>query len=125
MTAIERMPLSLTGRWIALGLITAAIGVAIQIISGHKYPKVPPVFFILLIPAALVVFGRWRFASVIVALAGLFLVLGLFASGAYVRLFNTANFGDFAGLWIQTFGDVIATIAGMIAIIQNYFIRTA
>jgi hypothetical protein len=124
MTTKEIIPLSPAGEWIAFGLVAAAAGVAIQIISGHNYPKVPPVFFILLIPAALVVFGRRRWTSVIALLAGLFLVWGLFSSGAYVRLLTTANFGDFAGLWIQTIGDIIATIACIIAIIQNYFIRT-
>ncbi len=121
----EKLPLSPAGKLMATGLIIAAAGVTIQIASGHHYPKVPPVYFILLIPAGLVVFGRWRWTSVIVALAGSFLVMGLFGSGAYVRLFSTVNFGDFAGLWIQIIGDVIATIAGIIAIIQNYFIRTA
>src|ERR1700722_34892 len=107
MTTEERTPLSPAGEWIAFGLVAAAAGVAIQIISGHNYPKVPPVFFILLIPAALVVFGRRRWTSVIALLAGLFLVWGLFSSGAYVRLLTTANFGDFSGLWIQTIGDFI------------------
>jgi hypothetical protein len=120
----DKLPLSPAGKLMVTGLITAAAGVTIQIISGHHYPKVPPVFFILLIPAGLVAFGRWRWASIIVTLAGLFLVLGLFGSGAYVRLFSTVNFGDFVGLWIQTIGDVIAAIAGIMAIIQNYFIRS-
>jgi hypothetical protein len=121
----ERVSLSPAGKLMAIGLITAAAGVTIQIASGHHYPKVPPVFFILLIPAALLMFGRWRWTSIVIAVAGLFLVLGLIASGAYVRLFSTVNFGDFAGLWIQTIGDFIATMAAIIAIIQNYFIRTA
>lgn len=121
----QRPQLSLAAKWIAIGLVTATIGVITQIISGHHYPKVPPVFFILLIPAGLVVFGRWRWTSIIIALAGLFLFQGLFASGAYVRLYTPGNFGDSMGLWIQTIGVIIATVASIIAIFQNYFIRTA
>jgi uncharacterized membrane protein len=125
MTTTEKIPLPPAGKWMAIGLVTATIGVVVQIISGHHYPKVPPVFFILLIPAGLVVFGRWRWPSIIVVLAGLFLVMGLFSSGAYVRLMHTDNIGDFTGLWIQTIGDVLATIAGIVAIILNYIIRSA
>lgn len=121
----QRPQLSSAAKWITIGFVTAAIGVAAQIMSGHHYPKVPPVFFILLIPAGLVVFGRWRWTSIIIALAGLFLFLGLFASGAYVRLYTPGNLGDSAGLWTQTIGVITATIASIIAIIQNYFIRTA
>ncbi|WP_018617231.1 hypothetical protein [Segetibacter koreensis] len=41
-------------------LIVAAAGVVLQIISGHPYPEIPPVFFILLIPAGLISFAPWR-----------------------------------------------------------------
>ncbi|HEV2478929.1 MAG TPA: hypothetical protein VGS79_04670 [Puia sp.] len=121
----QRPRLSSAAKWTTIGLVTAAIGVAAQIIAGHPYPRVPPVFFILLIPAGLVLFGRWRWTSIIIALAGLFLFQGLFASGAYVRLYTPGNLGDSVGLWIQTIGVIIATIASIIAIIQNYFIRAA
>jgi hypothetical protein len=121
----EKLRLSLAGKIIAAGLFTAVAGVFIQIISGHPYPKVPPVFFILLIPAGLVIFVRRRWTPIITIAGGLFLVNGLFASGAYVRLLHLTNAGDSIGLWIQTIGVVAATIAGIVAVIQNYRAKTS
>jgi hypothetical protein len=120
----EKLPLSPAGKIIAAGLFTAAAGVIIQIISGHPYPKVPPVFFILLIPACLVIFVRRRWTPIITIVGGLFLINGLFTSGAYVRLLTLTNAGDSIGLWIQTIGVVAATIAGIAAVIQNYRVET-
>jgi hypothetical protein len=101
-------------------LIVAAAGVVIQIVSGHDYPPVPPVFFILLIPAALIAFGRWRWTPAIAVLAGLFLTFGLFASGASHRLFDPSRLGDSAGLWVQMLAVIVAVIAGVIATVHNY-----
>ncbi len=109
----------------AICLVTAAVGVVVQIISGVPYPKVPPVFFILLIPAALTIFGKWRWTPLIVIIAGLFLTMGLFSSGAYTRLFNISNIGGSVGLWIQMIGVLIATIAGIITFVQYFAIRTS
>jgi len=121
----QKLPLSPASKLIVAGLVTAAIGVAIQIISGVPYPKVPPVCFILLIPAGLLVLGRWRWIPIIVILAGLFLIMGLFSSGASVRLFRPGQFGGCIGLWIQMLSVVVATVAAIVATIQNYRVRTA
>jgi len=102
------------------GLLIAAVGVVIQILSGHPYPTIPPVFFILLIPAALIGLTRWKWASILAILGGLFLILGLFSSGATARLRNPGQFGDFIGLWIQMLGVVYAVATAVIATIQNY-----
>lgn len=69
----EQNPLSLAGKLTVAGLVVAAAGVVIQIVSGHDYPMIPPVFFILLIPASLIALGRWRWTPVSAVLAGLFL----------------------------------------------------
>jgi len=121
----QKLPLSPADKLIVASLVTATIGVAIQIISGVPYPKVPPVCFILLVPAGLLAFGRWRWIPIIVILAGLFLVMGLFSSGASVRLFKPEQFGGCIGLWVQMLGVVVATVAAIIATIQNYRVQTA
>ena len=64
------------GRATIVGLVIAAAGVAIQIAAGAPYPTVPPVFFILLIPAALIALGRWWWAPIFAVLAGVFLTSG-------------------------------------------------
>jgi hypothetical protein len=115
----KQNPLSLAGKLTVAALIAAAVGVVIQIISGNPYPTIPPVFFILLIPAGLIAFGRWRWTPITAVLAGLFLTFGLFASGESTRLFNS-NIGDALGLWLQTLAVIAAVVAGIIATIQNY-----
>jgi hypothetical protein len=121
----ERLPLSLAGKLTVVGLLVAAVGVVIQIVSRADYPTVPPVFFILLIPAGLIAFGRWRWTPVVAVLAGLFLTFGLFASGASPRLFNPSQLGDSVGLWIQMLAVIVATVTGIIATIQNYRSQTS
>lgn len=116
----QRNPLSLASKLTVAALLVAAAGVVIQIVSGVDYPTIPPVFFILLIPAGLIAFGRWWWTPAIAVLAGLFLTVGLFLSGASVRLFDLSQFGGSIGLWVQMLGVVAAAVAGIISTIQDY-----
>jgi hypothetical protein len=116
--------LSLAEKLTVAALVVAAIGVVIQIVAGHPYPTVPPVFFILLIPAGLIALGRWWWAPVPAVLAGLFLTFGLFASGESGRLFDLSNPGDSFGLWVQTLSVLVATAAAITSAVQNYQSRT-
>ncbi|MEP6916672.1 MAG: hypothetical protein ABJC89_13560 [Acidobacteriota bacterium] len=100
-------------------LVVAAVGVAIQIAAGHPYPAVPPAFFILLVPAGLIVFRRWRWMPVLAVLAGLFLTFGLFAAGQTGRLTNPTSFADSFGLWTQTLAVLAATVGGVLATMAN------
>jgi hypothetical protein len=117
--------LSLSGKIAVAALVVAAVGVVIQIAAGHPYPTLPPVFFILLIPAGLIAFGRWRWAPVSAVLAGLFLTVGLFGSGASGRLFDLRNPADSLGLWIQTLAVLAATAAAIVSTIQKYVGRAS
>jgi len=121
----EKLQLTPANKLVVASLLIATAGVVIQIISGVPYPKVPPVFFIQLIPVVLIIFGNWRWTPVIIVLAGLFLTMGLFASGAYTRLFNMSNIGGSAGLWIQMLGIVAATVATIITAIENFRVKTS
>jgi hypothetical protein len=121
----SRGPLSSGEKLTVAALVVAAIGVVIQIVAGHPYPTVPPVFFILLIPAGLIAFGRWWWAPVPAILAGVFLTFGLFASGESGRLFDLSNPGDSIGLWVQTLAVLVATASAIAATVQNYQSRTS
>jgi hypothetical protein len=113
------MPLSPAAKLTIVALVVAALGVGIQIASGHPYPNVPPAFFILLIPATVIGFARWWWAPILAVVSGLFLTFGLFASGATGRLTNPTSFGDSFGLWTQTLAVLVAIIGGVLATRSN------
>jgi hypothetical protein len=121
----SRTPLSSGEKIAVAALVVAAVGVVIQIAAGHPYPTVPPVLFILLIPAGVLALGRWRWAPVPAVLAGLFLTVGLFASGASGRLFDLSNPADSLGLWVQTLAVLVETAAAIVSTIQNYVGRAS
>ncbi|MGH9160103.1 MAG: hypothetical protein ACRD2X_08965 [Vicinamibacteraceae bacterium] len=115
----QRVPLSSAGKLTVVALVVAAVGVVIQIAAGAPYPPVPPAFFILLIPAGLIPFVRWRWTPILAVLSGIFLTFGLFAAGQTGRLTNPTSFADTFGLWTQTVAVVVATVGGMLATITN------
>jgi hypothetical protein len=110
---------------VVLGLVTAALGILVQIASGIDYPTVPPGLLILLIPAALVAWGRWRWTLILAVLAALFIVVGYFPSGAAARLLDLSNVGAFAGLWLQFAAGIVTLIAGIAWIVQTHRARSS
>jgi hypothetical protein len=116
----KRNSLSSAAKVVVGGLLVATLGVVVQRVSGVGYPTIPPVFYILLVPAALVAFGRWRWTPAAAVLAGLFLTVGLFLSGESDRLFEWELPGGSAGLWIQTAAVTVAAVAGAVAVVRNY-----
>lgn len=103
-------------------LLVATAGVVVQIVSGVDYPPVPPVFFIQLVPAAFVYFGRWRWTAALAVVAGLFLTVGLFASGVAGRLVDAGlpgGVGGSIGLWVQMVAVVVATVSAVVALVRR------
>ena len=107
------------GKATVVALITAAVGVAIQIAAGAPYPTVPPVFFILLIPSGLIAMGRWWWAPIPAVLGGMFLIIGLFAAGETGRLVHPTSVADSFGLWMQMVAVLAATASGALATRTN------
>jgi hypothetical protein len=112
MTTQTRSPLV---KLTVAALLVAALGIVVQILFGADYPTVPPGLFVLVVPAALVWFVPWRWMPVIGAVASLFQVVGLFASGQADRLFSD-SIGDTAGLWLQLLALAVGAVAGFAAV---------
>lgn len=115
----QRLPLSPGGKRTVVALVVAAFGVALQIAAGAPYPTVPPAFFILLIPAALIGYVRWRWTPLLAVLPGLLLTFGLFAAGQIGRLTNPRSVADSFGLRMQTLAVLVATVGGVLATRSN------
>ncbi len=106
-------------------LLVAAAGFVIQIVSGVDVPTVPPGLVIMLVAAGLVAFLPWRWIPVVGAAVGLFLLVGFFASGAVGSLLDPSRSGVLIGAWIQFLAVIVVVVAGIVAALQNYRIRTS
>jgi hypothetical protein len=103
----------------ASALVVAALGIVVQILGGADYPAVPPGMLLLLVAAGIVWFVPGRWAPTAAVLAGVFLVVGLFAAGQASRLVEVDTALDTAGLWIQMVAVVVATVAAVAAMARR------
>jgi hypothetical protein len=115
----QRNALSLNGKVTVAALLLAAAGFVIQIVSGVDVPTVPPGLIILLVAAALVAFGLWRWTPVVGIVVGLFFLVGFFASGSVGSLLEPSQLGVFVGAWVQFLAVIVAVVTGTAATIQN------
>jgi hypothetical protein len=58
-------------------LLVAALGFAIQILSGVEVPKIPPGLVILMVAAGLVALAPWRRVPAVGIVVGLFMFVGV------------------------------------------------
>ena len=119
-----RSSLSPAGKVTVAALLVAATGFVIQIVSGVDVPTVPPGLVIMLVAAALVAFGPWRWTPVVGVVVGLFLLVGFFASGSVGSLLAPERSGVFVGAWVQFLAVIVTVVAGIVAAVQNYRDRT-
>ncbi len=103
---------------LAGGLVLAAAGLIVQILTGVPgFPLIPPGPIILLGAAAVVVWWRWRWAPAVGLLAALFLAVGGVLEGSvFERLAAPAAVGPFAGSAILLLGLAVAILAGVAAL---------
>jgi len=103
---------------LAGGLMLAAAGVIVQILTGVPgFPLIPPGPIILLAAATVVMWLRWRWAPAVGLLAALFIAVGGVLEGSvFERLTAPAAIGPFAGSAIQLLGLVVAILAGTAAL---------
>jgi hypothetical protein len=116
----QRSSLSPAGKVTVAALLVAAAGFVIQIVSGVDVPTVPPGLVIMLVAAALVAFGPWRWTPVVGVVVGLFLLVGFFASGSVGSLLAPDQSGVFVGAWVQFLAVIVTVVAGIVAAVQNY-----
>ena len=121
----KRSPLSPADKVTVVALLVAAAGFAIQIVSGVDVPTVPPGLVIMLVAAALVAFGPWRWTPVVGVVVGLFLLVGFFASGSVGSLLDPGRLGVLGGAWVQFLALIVTVVAGIVAAMQNYRGRTS
>ena len=100
----------------ASALLVAAAGIGVQIAGGADYPAAPPGAILLVVAAAIVWFGRWRWAPAAAVAVGVFLVVGLFAADQASRLVEVDTALDTLGLWIQMVAVVVALTAGALSL---------
>jgi hypothetical protein len=99
------------------GLLTAAVGIVIQIIGGVDYPTVPPGLIMLGVAAAVMAFVRWRWIAVVGVVVPLFLLVGGARAATFrANLSHPAHLGAFTGTVIQTIGVLVALGAGVLAL---------
>jgi hypothetical protein len=102
------------------GLVVAATGIMIQYVSGVDYPTIPPGPIILVLAAAVVAFGPWRWSPLVGLLVALFVSIGgviatIAGNGFNETLGDPSAFGGFAGAAVQIAGLAIALPAGIVA----------
>ncbi len=119
----QRNSLSLNGKVTVAALLVAAVGIVIQYVSGVDFPTVPPGLIILLVAAALITFGPWRWPPIVGIVVGLFFLVGFFASGAVGSLLEPSQLGVFVGAWVQFLAVIVAVVAGAVATVQNFRVR--
>ena len=106
----------------AVGLVTWAAGIVIQILTGvYEYPMIPLGTVILLAAALLVSLPLWRWAPIVrVSLAILILVGAFDTSSTGYRLSEPGEIGPFIGTSVQMLGLITAVVTGIVATVQNY-----
>jgi hypothetical protein len=105
-------------RLLVVGLVVAAAGMPVQSASGVDYPTIPPGPIILLVAAAVVAFGPWRWAPAVGLAATVFISIGgviatIAGNGFALQLSDPGAVGGFVGTLVQIAGPVIALAAGI------------
>lgn len=73
----KRTPLSSSAKLNVAGLVVAATGILMQYFSGVEgFPLIPPGPIVLLVAAALIAFGSWRWTPAVGVIAPLFVLIG-------------------------------------------------
>jgi hypothetical protein len=121
----KHMSLSITRKLTVTGLVLAAVGIIVQyFFKVVGLPTIPIGPIILLVAAAMVAFGPWRWTPIVGVIVSLFVLVG-FAMASItdwerIPLSNPAEVGGFIGAVLQLLGLIMALVAALVATRQNY-----
>jgi hypothetical protein len=121
---VSRTSLSTAGKLNVAGLVAGAGGILMQYLSRVEgFPTIPPGPIILLVAAAVVAFGPWRWTPAVGVVTPLFVLVGgaiatIVNWGVGAPLANPAEVGGFASAVIQLLGLITALVAGIVAATQ-------
>ncbi|MCA1588397.1 MAG: hypothetical protein LC744_07040 [Chloroflexi bacterium] len=115
------IPDSTAARLNLVGMLAAAVGIAILFFTIDFPVPVPIGTILLLLAAGLVAFGGWRWTTIPAIAVPLFIFVGGFLAGGLLdRMADPAQLGEFAGTWVQMLGLIIALPAGIVAAVHAY-----
>lgn len=123
----KHIALSMAGKLTVAGLVVATSGILMQYLFGISPDPAMPI--ILLVAAAVVTFGPWRWAILVGLLSAFFILVVVTIAnivnwGEGARLSDPTNAGVFAGAVIQFLGVIIAFAAAIVATRQTYWTKT-
>lgn len=98
-----------------IGLVVAALGIVVLMLSGANLPIVPPGLVLLLGVAGVVFFTRARWTPLLAVAIALAEGFGVVFSGALANVIDPTAFADFAATWLRVLGIALALVAGLVA----------
>jgi hypothetical protein len=111
---VKRLQSSTPYRITLAGLLIGAIGILILWVSGADMPAVPPGIILLVLAAALLMFGPWKWTPIVAIVIGLSEAGGTFGASSNL-LVDTDPFSWFAGTWVRVIGIVLILVGGVLA----------
>ncbi|MBA2677645.1 MAG: hypothetical protein H0U76_04515 [Ktedonobacteraceae bacterium] len=109
------------GKLHVAGMIIAAVGVLTLFVTGVAAPQAFIGIILLVAIALLILFGHWRWTTIVGSVLSLFFCVTAVISPGFVdRLSNPTNSGAFVGTTLQIVGLLVALLTVIIASLQNY-----
>lgn len=97
-----------------LGLVVAALGIVVLMLSGANLPVVPPGLVLLLGVAGVVFFTRARWTPLLAVAIALAELAGVIFSGALANVVDPTAFAAFGATWLRVVGVAITLVAAVV-----------
>lgn len=101
-------------------MVTAIVGIVLQIVGGVDYPTIPPGPIALGVAAGLVAFTRWSWVPFVAVFVPLFLLVGGTIALSVQGWENHGEALPLVGTILQAIGVVVALAAGIQLLRQRH-----